>query len=136
MNIRSEPVTLYKGLKIATIELIEVECSNNRAVQTVSNECRAGISASKGELLSKMAMDAGVYLSEDERQKFFDLVCIYADIFAGSTADLGRTSKLKSLHRHRNSTTNSSIGSSIRCLDRNGSPRWTWLLASGNGQDR
>ena len=86
---------IYKGLKIATIKWIKVKCSNNRAVQTMSNECLAGICASKGELLSKMAADAGVDLSEDEQQKFFNLVCtvcMYADIFAGSTADLGRTS--------------------------------------------
>ena len=42
-----------------------------------------------------MATNAGVDLSDDERQTFFNLVYMYADIFAGTTADLGRTSKLK-----------------------------------------
>ena len=95
MSIRSEPVTLYKEIKIATIEGIEVWCSNNRTTQTASNNRLAGICASKAELLYKMAADAGVDLSEDERQRFFNLVCTYADIFAGSTSDQGRTNKFK-----------------------------------------
>ena len=95
VNIRSEPVTLYRGQKIATIERVDVDCPNNSSVQTVSNECFAGIQASKGELLSKLSACVDEDLSEDERQKFFNLVCRYADIFAGSTAELGKTSKLK-----------------------------------------
>ena len=61
----------------------------------MSNTCCVGIGASKGELLSKLAVSVGEDLNEDERQKFFNLVCMYDDIFAGSMADLGRISKLK-----------------------------------------
>ena len=52
--------------------------------------------ASKGELVTEFADEhSGEDLSEDEQQKFFNLLHKYADIFAGSVDDLGRTSKLK-----------------------------------------
>ena len=61
----------------------------------MSNEYLAGMNASKGELLSKLSMCVNEDLSEDERKKVFNFVSIYADIFAGSTVELGRTSKRK-----------------------------------------
>ena len=103
VNVRSEPVTLYKGLKIATIEQVEdeclneIECSHQQPVQTVSNmgSSLVGTCTSKGELTSEFAANVGADLSEDEQRKFLNLVYKYADIFAGSGGDLGRTSKLK-----------------------------------------
>ena len=105
VNVRSKPVTLYKGLKIATIEQVEAECLNEidcphqQAAQTVSNTgtCSglAGTCASKGELTSQFDANVGEDLSEDDRKKFFSLLHKYADIFASSGDDLGRTGKLK-----------------------------------------
>ena len=48
-----------------------------------------------GSSFSKLAENASNGLGEDEWKKFFDLVYVYADIFADSTSELGGMSKLK-----------------------------------------
>ena len=76
--------------------LNEFDCSHTQTIQTMSNSSFAGTCtcASKGELMTEFADNSGEDLSEDERQKFFNLLRKYADIFADSGDDLGRTSKL------------------------------------------
>ena len=49
----------------------------------------------KLEFLTSLGDEAEISLSPDERQRFLSLLCSYADVFASSTFDLGRTSKLR-----------------------------------------
>ena len=89
LNTRSEPVTIYAGTEDATLEQVEVPMES---VQTISSDSRMTIDEQKLELLSNLAEEAGTNLCPEEREKFLNLLCSHADVFASSTLDLGKTS--------------------------------------------
>ena len=64
-------------------------------------------------MLLRLVEEHGDELSEDEREQFFMLLTEYADVFAFSESDLGRTSKLK----HQIHTGNAPpVRQAVRCV--------------------
>ena len=93
LNSRTEPVTVYAGMTLAMLEDAEVLAG---AVDAVSgrNET-ATVDAAKQEMLWGLVVRAGPDLSPGEKDMFFHLLLSYADVFASSTADLGKTDRLR-----------------------------------------
>ena len=110
LNARCEPVIVYAGMEIATLEQAEVPIER---IQTIAKDYEPHVDEQKWELLSTLAEEAGYDLSSEERERFQDLLCSYADVFASSTTDYGRTSWL----RHCIDTGNAvPIRQPVRCL--------------------
>ena len=86
LNTKSESVTIYPGTKIATLEQAEICAVSNAKVDSLQQN---------RELLTNLISKAGKTLEANERRKFADLVFSFADVFAISNTDLGRTNKLK-----------------------------------------
>ena len=92
MNPSDQPVTLYKGKKIATLE--PVEETLGVAIAAVQTKCPQ-IIEKKQEILWKLVNSVGESLSETNREELFCLLMEYADIFAESDEDLGRTARVQ-----------------------------------------
>ena len=86
MNPSDQPVTLYKGKKITTLE--PVEETPGVAIAAVQTKCPQ-ISEEKQEIPWKLVDSVGESLSEMNRVELFCLLVEYADIFAESDEDLG-----------------------------------------------
>ena len=91
LNPRPERVKIYKGSKIATLEELDEPVSQIATVGTMEQEA---VPPGKEAMLRELVEKAGPELSVSERNKFFHLLLTYADVFASSEADLGRTGKL------------------------------------------
>ena len=92
LNPRSEPITLYAGTEVATLEKVEIPADTVSAVGNV-NVPEAG--EQMQDMLWELAEKAGPGLTSSEKETFFHLLLSYADIFAKSTADLGWTDVMK-----------------------------------------
>ena len=90
LNPREETVTVRAGAEIATLEPVEIP-----QVSAVGAASSTPLTAEKERMLLRLVEEHGDELSEDEREQFFMLLTEYADVFAFSESDLGRTSKLK-----------------------------------------
>ncbi len=89
LNTRPEPITIYAGTEIATLERAEVLSERIQSVEDGGAQPEAGIDSQKLELLSALVEESGDELGAEEKQKFLDLLWAYADVFACSTSDLG-----------------------------------------------
>ena len=97
LNPRTEPVTVYVGTTLATLEDAEFPTC---AVDTVSGRDESvAVDATKQEMLWGLVERAGADLSPGERDILFHLLLSYSDVFASSTADLGRTTTAQHPHR-------------------------------------
>ena len=90
LNTSDESTTLYAGAVIATLEHIEPPEEVDMVSGTIPEA-----SDDKREVLWQLAQDCGTGLSAGERDIFYDLLLTYADVMASSTADLGRTDRLR-----------------------------------------
>ena len=90
LNARAETVTVKAGAEIATLESVEPPPD-----AVVANIDSAAQIPEKEEMLSRLAEENGAGLTQDEKEQFFTLLMQYADVFAISESDLGRTSSLK-----------------------------------------
>ena len=93
LNVSDEPVTLYAGTVVATLQPVELPTGVNAADQGASPE----VDSEKRKLLWQLVEGCSTSLSTGERDTFYSLLLKHADVFASSTADLGRTDKV----RHR-----------------------------------
>ena len=98
LNTSDEPATLYAGAVIAVLEPVEPPLEVD-AVSDIHPE----VSDDKRDMLWQLVQDCGAELSAGERDIFYDLLLTYSDVMASSTADLGRTDRL----RHHIDTGNS-----------------------------
>ena len=98
LNTSDEPATLYAGAVIAVLEPVEPPLEVD-AVSDIHPE----VSDDKQDMLWQLVQDCGAELSAGERDIFYDLLLTYSDVMASSTADLGRTDRL----RHHIDTGNS-----------------------------
>ncbi len=92
LNTRSEPVTVYAGMEIATLEQAEVPVAT---VAAGTANCGSFPDEGMQAMLSSVAKDTETELSADEKERFFNVLSSYADVFASSVSDLGRTAMLK-----------------------------------------
>ena len=96
LNPRAEPLMVYAGMELATLEEAETPVES---VNAVSNGDPLAVGEEKREMLWRFAEQSGPELSGEEKEMFFHLLLLYADVFAVSTTDLGRTDKLQhSIH--------------------------------------
>ena len=93
LNHTDEPVTVYSGMHLATMQGVE---SYMPEVNAVGSERRAEpVRGEKQEVVQNIVEQSGAHLSPGERDQFYQLLLEYADVLACSTADLGRTTKLR-----------------------------------------
>ena len=92
MNSGDQPVTLYKGKRIATLE--PVEETPALGILAVQPKCPQ-VTEEKQEILWKLVESVGESLSEMNKEQLFFLLTEYADVFATSEEDLGRTEKVQ-----------------------------------------
>ena len=90
LNVSDEPVTIYAGAVVATLQPVELPASVNVADCGPDPE----VGADKRELLWDLVEGCSADLTGGERDIFFSLLLKHADVFAASTADLGRTNKV------------------------------------------
>ena len=93
-NPKSEPITLYAGTEVATLEIVEIPTENVSAVKNVNvNVVREQVQAMLGELVEK----AGPGLHQVKN--IFHLLVSFANIFAKFTAGLGWTDMIRHMIR-------------------------------------
>ncbi len=98
LNPSRESITVYRGTKISRVEgLCETETvivgeigQDADRITVVPDTPRE-----KQELLRGVVENAGKDLTPHQRSQLYNLLLGYSDVFAGSSADLGRTGKLK-----------------------------------------
>lgn len=93
LNVSDEPVTLYAGTVVVSLQPVEQPV----VVGNVSNAGAPSVDDEKRQMLQQFVDECGAELGPGERDVFYHLLLKYADVLASSTADLGRTNKL----RHR-----------------------------------
>ena len=91
LNPRAEPLMVYAGTELATLEEVEARVES---VCAVSEGGPATVSEEKREMLWKLVEESDPELSGEEKELFLHLLS-YADVFAVSTTDLGRKDKLQ-----------------------------------------
>ena len=95
LNTTGETIVLYKGTKITELEEISESCISIIEPGGSESRCPATpshiVSSEKRELLWKVVEKS----QGEEKEKFFELLVDYSDIFSTSKADLGWTSKLQ-----------------------------------------
>ena len=94
LNPGTEPITIHKGTKIAQLEPVDglticpvTEGDNLDGPITATDN----LSPEKKEMLRQMVRDAESQLTEMEMEKLLQLLLSYADVFADSQEELGRT---------------------------------------------
>ena len=83
---------VYAGTELATLEQVEARVES---VCAVSSGGPATVSEENREMLWKLVEESDPELSGEEKEHFLHLLLSYADVFAVSTTDLGRTDKLQ-----------------------------------------
>lgn len=105
LNLKAEPITVYKGTRIATAELL------GRDIETVSVVSEEpDVEKEYQSLVEKVMETLPTDLSNTQKEQINALLMKYAHVFATSTSDLGRTSAL----RHRIETTGAPIRQGVR----------------------
>ena len=90
-NTSAMPVTLYRGMKVATAESV-AESNINAVVELSSQECQNTVcNLEEITLQEPLPRD----LTVAQKEKFLALISHYADVLAISSDDLGRTNVLK-----------------------------------------
>ena len=93
LNHTDEPMTVYSGMRLATLQGVEFRSLRVDAVS--SAEPTGSVGTEKQEMLWNIVEQSGAHLSPGEKDHFFQLLLEYGDVLAFSTSDLGRTSKLR-----------------------------------------
>ena len=92
LNPLTESVVLYAGTTIAALESIDPPPGE---VSVVSSSTGSPKDTNKEELLWTLVEQIGEGLSADRKKIFYQLLLSYAEVFASSTADLGKTDRLQ-----------------------------------------
>ena len=89
INPTPDTVTIYQGTKVATLEPV-VEVTSVASIQ------EQGPTESKiDEQLKEITKQCHMSVSVSEREQLLDLLTCYSDIFATSSSDLGRTTRVQ-----------------------------------------
>ncbi len=92
LNPRSEPITVYSGTKVATLEAAD-EMPLQVAGVTGAREPK--VSAEKQAMLWDMVCKSDTELSEAQKQQLFALLLEHADVFASDRNDLGHANAIR-----------------------------------------
>ena len=103
LNPTAESVTLYRRQKIGMLQEAEEELEPCLGVSAIQTSNSAQNIKAKQEMLWKLVEGGDGPLTEVNKEQLFYLLGEYADIFAISKEDLGRTAKVQ----HRINTGNS-----------------------------
>ena len=90
INPTPDTVTIYKGTKLATLEPVD----DVSTVMTVATE-QGPTEGCTDDHLREITRQCHVSVSDAEREQLFELLTCYRDIFATSSSDLGRTTKVQ-----------------------------------------
>ena len=93
LNPHDEGVTVHKKATIA--ELNELDTVAIVSALTPTEQPKQGLSEEKQQLLWEMVKNCEGELTADQQEEFFELLLSYADAFAESGSDLGRTGKIQ-----------------------------------------
>ena len=93
LNTKASPVTVYRGSTLATLEEVDAP-SVTPPGQVSTVDAVDHDDAQKQEVLWDLVQQSGAELDSEEQDLFYQLLTSYANVFATSTADLGRTDKL------------------------------------------
>ena len=97
LNPLTEPVTVYAGMTLATLESVEPPLGAVDAVSSGAPEVAVGVE--KQKMLWSLAEQSGQDLGPGKKDLFYHLLLSYADVIASSTSDLGKTDRLRhSIH--------------------------------------
>ena len=91
LNPKTEVVVLPKHVQVGTIELV------NAPLGVVANTSASLVQSDPklDEFLWSVVEESGAELSEEQKEQFFVLLREFGDVFAQSSSDFGRTSKLE-----------------------------------------
>ena len=92
LNTSDQPATLYAGSAVATMTPVDPPWEVG-AVNKGGEGFR--VDQEKQQVLQQLVWDGCTELTSGEKEIFLELLLKYADLLAFSTADLGRTSKLR-----------------------------------------
>ena len=92
LNPRAEPVKIRKGTQIATIQRVHLPVTDDVVVAAADLD---QASPDMRQALWGVAESLGPDRSEGEKEQFYHLLLLYADVFASSDSDVGRTGKLQ-----------------------------------------
>ena len=92
LNHRSETVTVHRCQKLAVVE--EVESPPEIPVSSVVTN-NNGITREKQELLYELTKASSNDLTTVQTQQLYELLLLYADVFACGNNDVGRTNKIQ-----------------------------------------
>ena len=91
MNVSDTPATLYAGAVIAVMQHVELPA----AIDLVEKSPMSDIDDTKRKALWDLVQECSAELNSGEREVFYNLLLSHADVMASSTADLGRTGRLR-----------------------------------------
>ena len=97
MNTSPDAATIYDGIEIATAEPVDCVTAPVNTVGEKSGDCNnytTGNTMSTDQL-KQLVNKLGSEISEEEREVISELLFLYADIFASSPTDMGRTDRLR-----------------------------------------
>ena len=92
VNPLEEPITVYSGTVLGTLEEVDTPMINVDAVSP--GDLNQIVDQVKQEQLWNLVQVSGAELNQGQREVFYHLLLSYADVLACSTADLGLTDKL------------------------------------------
>ena len=92
LNPRDEAVTIPKGTKVAMMELLPEQTAST-PVSSVQERSQ-GVPEAKQDTLQNLVENASG-LNPQEREQLYALLLEYADVFAETPDDFGRTGKIK-----------------------------------------
>ena len=135
LNTTGETIVLHKGTKIAELEEINESCISSIEPGGSKSRCPATpshlVSDEKREVLWKVVEESQGDLTK-EKEKFFELLVDYSDIFSTSKADLGWTSKLQ---HSFNTEESPPIRQPVRCLPPQTGGAYPLTGNEGSGRD-
>ena len=94
MNVREESVTAYSGMTVATLQRVEPLTVGVDVANETDQDSEQTVGVEKQGMLWDLVQKSGQDLSSGENEMFHHLLLSYADVFASSNADVGRTYKL------------------------------------------
>ena len=92
LNPRAEMITIRNGTQIASLHPVQVPSEEDVVVAAAEPQ---QLPQDKQEVLWAVAESLSTELSKGEREQFYHLLLMYADVFASSDSDLGHTSRLQ-----------------------------------------
>ena len=93
INWAPDPVTIYQGTRVATLEEITSDVLISEVKPTA--EPMGEIAVEKQELLQAVVASTSGSLTATQRNKLFQILLHYENVFAGTDNDLGCTSQLQ-----------------------------------------